>query len=213
MNRVEIKEAAKEKIRGNKWNIWWPYLVISIIQSVLSSLFLPKVNVDFNNLANIQMPKGYYLGSTIISILIGVLTACYLKYILDFVRTGKFNHDVIIKTFKEKWVNLLIAGLVSSLLIGLGFVLFVVPGIILALAYTFVNFVIIDSKLSAIDALKKSREMMKGYKWNYFVFGLSFFGWLLLIAPTLGLIMIWLFPYMIVANAMYYDKLKQKSGK
>lgn len=213
MNRVEIKEAAKEKIRGNKWNIWWPYLVISIIQSVLSSLFLPKVNVDFNNLANIQMPKGYYLGSTIISILIGVLTACYLKYILDFVRTGKFNHDVIIKTFKEKWVNLLIAGLVSSLIIGLGFVLFVVPGIILALAYTFVNFVIIDSKLSAIDALKKSREMMKGYKWNYFVFGLSFFGWLLLIVPTLGLIMIWLFPYMIVANAMYYDKLKQKSGK
>lgn len=213
MNRVEIKEAAKEKIRGNKWNIWWPYLVISIIQSVLSSLFLPKVNVDFNNLANIQMPKGYYLGSTIISILIGVLTACYLKYILDFVRTGKFNHDVIIKIFKEKWVNLLIAGLVSSLIIGLGFVLFVVPGIILALAYTFVNFVIIDSKLSAIDALKKSREMMKGYKWNYFVFGLSFFGWLLLIVPTLGLIMIWLFPYMIVANAMYYDKLKQKSGK
>ena len=46
---------------------------------------------------------------------------------------------------------------------------------------------------------------------DYFVFGLSFIGWALLIAPTFGLIMIWLFPYMTVANAIYYEKLKQKT--
>ena len=31
MNRKEIKEAAKAKIKGNKWNIWWPMLIIGAI--------------------------------------------------------------------------------------------------------------------------------------------------------------------------------------
>ncbi len=218
MNRAEIKEAAKAKIRGNKWNIWWPYICISIITSVLSSLFSPKVDIntlDFNNfsLDMFKMTPIQTAGTTVVGLLSAILTACYLKYIIDFVRTGKFNHDVIIKTLKEKWVNLLVANLIGGLLIGLGMVLFVIPGIILALAYALVDYVILDTKLSGVDALKKCREMMKGYKWDYFVFGLSFIGWCLLIVPTFGLIMIWLFPYMTVANAMYYDKLKNKTGK
>ena len=28
MNRQEIKKEAWEKIKGNKWNIWWPLLII-----------------------------------------------------------------------------------------------------------------------------------------------------------------------------------------
>ena len=105
------------------------------------------------------------------------------------------------------------ANLVGGLLIGVGIALCVVPGIILALGFAMVNYIILDTNLSGIDPLKKSFEMMKGHKGEYFVFGLSFIGWCLLIVPTLGLIMIWLFPYMIVANAMYYEKLKAKAGK
>jgi uncharacterized membrane protein len=211
MNRKEIKEAAKAKIKGNKWNIWWPYLVISIIMSVVSGIFGPKINIDLNdleNLQNIQMPASSYAVTAVTSIVQAILMGGFLKYIVDFVRTGKFNHDVIIKTIKEKWLALLVANLVGGLLIGLGCMLCLIPGIILAMAYAMVNYVILDTNLSGIDPLKKSREMMKGHKWEYFVFGLSFIGWFLLVPLTLGLIMIWLFPYMTVAQAMYYEKLK-----
>lgn len=211
MNRKEIKEAAKAKIKGNKWNIWWPYLVISIIMSVISGVFSPKINVDWNNLENlqnIQIPTGYYGVSALVGIIQSILMGGYLKYIVDFVRTGKFDHNVIVKTIKEKWLVLLVANLVGGVLIAIGCALCLIPGIILALAYAMVNFVILDTNLSGIDPLKKSREIMKGHKWEYFVFGLSFIGWCLLIAPTFGLIMIWLFPYMIVANAMFYEKVK-----
>ena len=211
MNRKEIKEAAKTKIKSNQWNIWWPYLVISIIMSVISGVFSPRINIDWNNLENlqnVQIPTGYYGVSALVGIIQSILMGGYLKYIVDFVRTGKFDHNVIVKTIKEKWLALLVANLVGGVLIAIGCALCLIPGIILALAYAMVNFVILDTNLSGIDPLKKSREIMKGHKWEYFVFGLSFIGWCLLIAPTFGLIMIWLFPYMIVANAMFYEKVK-----
>jgi len=78
----------------------------------------------------------------------------------------------------------------------------------MALAYTFVSFIVIDSDAEGKDALTKSREMMKGYKTDYFVFILSFFGWFLLIVPTLGLICIWLLPYLMIAETLYYENLK-----
>ena len=74
--------------------------------------------------------------------------------------------------------------------------------------YSFVVYLVIDTKTKGQDALKISREMMQGYKWNYFVFGLSFLGWILLVPFTLGILLIWLYPYMTVATAIYYERLK-----
>ena len=87
--------------------------------------------------------------------------------------------------------------------------LFVIPGIIMALAYSMVAYIIIDTDKTGVDAMKESRAMMKGYKWNYFVFGLSFIGWILLTPFTFGLLLIWLYPYMTVADVLYYEKLKE----
>ena len=208
MNRKEIKEKAKSLIKGNIWNILWPMLVISVLQSVISRLFGGTVVVDYNNLENAKISVTTYLGTGIASILAGIAYGGYYKYIIDFVRTGKFNTNTIINTIKEKWLNLLIANVLAGIIIGLASLLFVIPGIIMALAYTFVSFIVIDSDTEGKDALTKSREMMKGYKTDYFVFILSFFGWFLLIVPTLGLICIWLLPYLMIAETLYYENLK-----
>ena len=39
MNRVEIKENAKQKIKGNIWNLIWPLLVIGVLQSIISRIY------------------------------------------------------------------------------------------------------------------------------------------------------------------------------
>lgn len=216
MDRKEIKELAKSKIKGNKWNIIWPILVISVIESILNSIFSGRIEVDFTNLESISLvnisPR-YYIGSTLVTLIIGIITAGYLKYILNFVRTGKFEFNDIIDTVKAKWLNLLIAEILTTIIVALCAMLFVIPGIIMAIAYTFVTYLVIDTDVSGSDSLKKSREMMKGYKWNYFVFGLSFIGWIILIPFTLGLILIWLYPYMTVANTIYYEKLRELDSK
>ena len=213
MNRKEIKELAKSKIKGNLWNLLWPVLAIGAVEGLLSSIFTPRASIDATtgaiNYANI--PTGNLLIIIVIGIIGGIATIAYKKYVLNFVRNGKCEFNDILNCMKEKWLNILITEILVGILVTLASLLFAIPGIILALAYTMVIYLVIDTDLSAIDSMKKSREMMKGYKWDYFVFGLSFIGWILLIPVTLGLILIWLAPYIEVADAIYYDRLKAQT--
>ena len=88
-------------------------------------------------------------------------------------------------------------------------IFFFVPGIILALCYSQVPFVLKDHpELSAVQAMKKSREMMRGHKFDYFWLSLSFLGWILLACLTLGLALIWLLPYMVQTLAVFYEDVK-----
>ena len=214
MDRKEIKELAKAKIKGNKWNILWPLLLISVVESIVERIFNlnPYASVDFTNpdaLANLEVSPKVSIGIIILGIIFGIITIAYKKYILNFVRTGKFDFNDIVDCLKEKWLNIIIVEVLVTLVVFACSLLFVIPGIIMALAYGVATYVVIDTDLSGIDSMKKSRAMMKGYKWNYFVFGLSFIGWMLLVPFTLGILLIWLVPYMIVADTLYYEKLKE----
>ena len=212
MDRVKIIEAAKEKIKGNKWNIIWPALIISVVAGLLERLVggTPTFTTDANGYMVMEpMSAKVMVAIYIIGLLVGIVTACYKKYILNFVRNGKFDTNDIINCVKEKWVDLLVASILVYVIVFLCTLLFVVPGIIMGFAYAMVTYIIIDSDTKGSDSLKKSREMMKGYKWNYFVFYLSFLGWILLTPFTLGILLIWLYPYMTVADAIYYDELKK----
>ena len=209
MNRQEIKSLAKSKIKGNIWNIIWPLLVIGVVESIITGLFGGSIKIDFNNLENISIPTSYYYCTVIISILFAIVNAAYIKYIINFVRTGKFETSDILNTLKAKWLNILIATILVSIIVGLCSILFVIPGIIMGIAYTFVTYLVVDTDVSGSDSLKVGREMMKGYKWDYFVFVLSFIGWFLLVPFTFGILLIWLVPYFNVSEVIYYNKLKE----
>ncbi len=87
--------------------------------------------------------------------------------------------------------------------------LLIIPGIIAAISYSQVFFILAeDSSIGAMDAITKSKEMMNGYKWKYFFLGLRFFGWALLCILTLGIGFLWLAPYAEVSYANFYDDIK-----
>ena len=210
MDRKEIKEEAKTKVKGNIWNILWPVLVIAVLSSIISSLFGGNVTVNVNNMnamANYSSPSSI-LGSSIVTIIAGFLSAGYIKYLLTFVRTGKFDTNVIINTIKDKWLNILLAEILVYVVVFACTLLFIIPGIIMGLAYTFAIYLVVDTDVAGNDSLKMSREMMNGHKWDYFVFELSFVGWIILGVFTLGILYVWLIPYMNVASTLYYEKLK-----
>ena len=216
MDRIEIKRLAKEKIKGNKWNIWWPFLVIIVLENLVSGIFTPSVEIDYTNLetlSTMHVTPTYYVSTGIISIIFAVILAGYYKYLLTFVRTGEFDSKTIIETIKAKWIDVLVAEILVSIIVFFCSLLFVIPGIIMALAYAMAVLLVIDKDVAGNDSLAKSREMMKGYKWDYFVFLLSFLGWIILTPFTLCLLLIWLVPYMLVAAIIYYDKLQENSGK
>lgn len=88
--------------------------------------------------------------------------------------------------------------------------LFVIPGIIKAISYALTPYILADCKnVRATDALKLSMRMMEGHKWEYFVLGLSFIGWMLLTSLTCGLLYVfYVGPYMNNTFAGYYAERK-----
>ena len=166
MNRKEIKELAKEKIKGNKWNIIWPILVIGVLEGVLSSLFGPNINININETKEVfttNMTASSYIGSTVVTIIMGIIIAGYMMYILNFVRTGKFDTKDILETIKTKWLQILIAEILVGIIVALCTCLLIIPGIIMSLAYAMVTYLVIDTTISGSDSLKKIGEMIKGH--------------------------------------------------
>jgi len=91
--------------------------------------------------------------------------------------------------------------------------LFIIPGIIKALAYSQTFYILADDKsVGAKESLEKSEAMMKGYKWKYFLLGLSFIGWFILSILTLGIGFLWLGPYAQVCFAEFYEDIRDNRG-
>lgn len=74
---------------------------------------------------------------------------------------------------KALWLNILIG--VFTFLWSL---LFYIPGIIKALSYSMANYILADNpEMTAREALRESKIIMHGHKWELFVLNLSFILW------------------------------------
>jgi len=89
--------------------------------------------------------------------------------------------------------------------------LFLIPGIIKAYSYAMTPYILKDyPELSANQAINLSRKMMKGHKLDLFILQLSFIGWWILTLFTAGIGTLWLMPYMMTAQAAFYQDIKNE---
>lgn len=73
-----------------------------------------------------------------------------------------------------------------------------------------------NEDIDGISAMKYSRELVKGYKWNIFLFELSFIGWGILALLSVGIGFLFLAPYYEVSLSNYYlelVKIKEEYAK
>lgn len=109
----------------------------------------------------------------------------------------------------ERFGTALATYMLSVLFIILWALLLVVPGIIAALSYSQIYFILADNPdIGPMEAIDRSKKMMMGNKWKFFCLGLRFFGWMILSVLTLGIGFLWLMPYMTVTFAKFYDDVK-----
>ena len=54
--------------------------------------------------------------------------------------------------------------------------------------------------------------MMHGRKFDFFVLGISFYPWMLLLPYTLGFLGLWLYPYMDLTRVNFYNNIKNVPG-
>ena len=145
--------------------------------------------------------------TTVINILLLPVLLGVNKYHLGIVRGESVDLGLLKNYFGEalKLVGLYL--LIELLTFG-GFILLIIPGVIVALSLMFVYYVYLDYKLGIIDSIKKSFELTKGHRWDLFVLMLSFIGWIVLSIFTFGVLLIWVVPYLIASMILFYEQLK-----
>jgi uncharacterized membrane protein len=104
---------------------------------------------------------------------------------------------------------MLVAAIAGSIVILIGYVLCIVPGVIVALGVCLYPYLIVDQTMPGVDALKRSWEMTKGHKMTIFLVGLI--GIFVFIAGALacgiGLVLVSL-PMAMLGAAYLYLRIK-----
>jgi len=105
-------------------------------------------------------------------------------------------------------------GILRIVVVALGLLLFILPGILAAYSYRMAFMLLADNPdWSPIKALRESRQLMHGHRWRLFCLDASFFGWFLLVGVTFGLAGIFVTPYFAAANAAFYEDLLDRVGR
>lgn len=212
----EYRAAARETLEG-RWNeTALMTLIIIAIPALLgvSTVCFPFMGLD--EMSSIVMNSSVNGLTTLVSILVIVPLECAMYNVFVSMIRGTMENDTPVKEmfvfFKQDWVRyvktyileMIIIFLISLITLGIG-------GIIFSYAYAMVPYLLHDyPELGAREALRMSRELMKGHKWDLFVLQLTFLGWIILAILTCGIGLLWLTPYMSAAQGHFYQDLKDE---
>lgn len=154
--------------------------------------------------------------TTVLSVLILPLQYAYYISLLERTRGGEeeLTRFTLQYAINHAYANtrFLVAGLLI-MLISMVLAIFTlgIGAIIVNYMYSMVPYLLHDyPELTPREAMKISREMMSGQKWNLFLLDLTFIGWILLSILTAGIGMIFVEPYMSTTRAAYYEDLKSE---
>ena len=189
---AELMKMARQSLEGR----WWQFIKATLVYYIV---LIPI------QLISLSLP----ITSNVISLLVGApLALGFIIFSLNFTRKKEAKIVDLFQGFNNYKTVLLTYLLVLANVI-LRMLLLIVPGIIAAFSYSMVFYILADNPdISPTNALKKSKEMMMGYKWKIFFLGLSFLGWALLAILTLGIGLLWLMPYIQVSTINFYEDIK-----
>lgn len=207
-----IPEASKSYSAG--WRVMGIYfmelLVIGILYSILSGpMSIIQIKGDGF--------EWYMIPLILFGLLYGVFVAGPIAYganwvFLKAVRGERVDIKDMFSVFQRNYWNAVIANVVVAVIVGMGFVMLIVPGIIFACRLVFVPYLVVDKQMDVMEALRVSWNMTRGYGGQIFLMGLiAFFvglGGLLLLIVGIFVSIIWIK----ASFASMYYAVEQKDG-
>lgn len=188
MNLISVSELVKQSWQLYKNNfksffsviIW--LLPFVVVLSILETI----------NKATANSYSGLYSLITIADIIaVIVVNIVLIEAINKFYHNESVDIQELVKPAIYKAVGYVWIVILVSLLVILGFFLLVIPGIILGIWYSFAEQVFILENTRGYSALKRSKELVKGYWWPVFWRWLGptlFFGLIIVIVSAIILV-------------------------
>lgn len=200
-NNQEYRRTAYELTKDKIWNILIVLIVFSFITGIFSSLsssFGPTF--EYNGVRFVETAPGNP-GLVQLFNFLGIIASSYVTYsvLTMFIDVANNQQPNLEKTLligvKEQPLKAPLLFIVVSVFTVLWTLLFIIPGIVKAYAYSLTTYILIQQKdIQTMDAIRLSQERMKGKKMQLFLLDLSYGGWYVLSLFTLGILLIWIVP-------------------
>jgi uncharacterized membrane protein len=180
---------------GQAWNISKPH-------------WLPLAGMVFITMAIGCVP---YLGACVNFIIGGAIAVGIWRAVLGMVDGRAPEVGMMFSGF-DQFGDAFLAYLVRFLLVALGYLCLIVPGIILSVMWAFTFPVLAETRLSFWEAMRRSAVLTEGYRWRIFLLALACF-----LVIMLGLIVVCVgifiaIPVCVTAFALAYRWLQDRKG-
>ena len=230
LNRSQLKQEAKVIVRNARASAYLLALIYLVIINVLS---LIDIYVDGSVVENLQTLQPYYpvlqipefllaakeipgtvgiFVSVLVALLTAVINAGWVLYHLGVRRGEVMEYTTLFDGFSFVG-KVILLNLAVSISVTLWSILLVIPGIIAAYRLRFAVYNLCENpEMGILEAMQMSTAQTRGFKMDLFVLDMSFLGWSLLSVLTLGILDIWLAPYVQQADLGYFQQIKQIKG-
>ncbi|AEB29271.1 hypothetical integral membrane protein [Carnobacterium sp. 17-4] len=231
--RKELKYDTKALLKGR----WKDAILLNIIPTIISILItllfaaLVIALVNYSDAGSNYWVNNYMMsddgtGNGTSNIGSGILSTLFTVGIsftfLDWFRNPSMEIQPLkmgLQVFSKKYfLRVLLIYIISAIFTTLWTLLFIIPGIIKSYAYSQAYLIYKDrsnlspnEKISSLDCITESKNLMKGHKWRLFVLDLSFIGWGILSVLSLGIGLLWLLPYQNATKVAFYEDLIQSN--
>jgi uncharacterized membrane protein len=173
---------------------------LQVFACLLLALLLPQIVLSLS-------PTNVLLNIVIVCVTAYIQVGVAL-YSLEVYKGKKVGLETIFSRFNG--FKPIIFTLIYTLIVFLGLILLVVPGIILGLMYSQVFFILADDPdIGVIEAFNLSSKMMKNNMWQFFMLNLEALLYFIAGVFTLLIWWIWLLPRYSIAYAGFYEELKK----
>lgn len=221
MEARDFRRIARERLAGN----WGLSVGVALLAGLLGGLLTSSgasfnLNLDEEHVrmyaANLYpfLTAALGISSTVNLvhfILGGTIQLGYSQYLLKQHDKGDFQLNDLFSRF-DQFGNGFLQAFLRNLYTFLWSLLFIIPGIVKGYAYSMTPFIMAENpQMTASEAITASKELMDGHKGELFWLDLTFIGWSLLSALTLGIGYLFLNPYMNASHAAFYKHLTRKT--
>jgi len=212
-HNVDLMTSARECLKG-RWNLLIKatsiYLLIEFCSIFITwniDLIIPitKSTSICGNFVNRIFSIGNFLTLLMIS---GPMMIGFSYFSLTISRQEETRLSQLFFGFKIFSKSVTLKFLINFLIF-LWSLLLIIPGIIAELSYAMAPLIIIeDNTISPMEAIRKSKKMMDGYKVKLFELWLRFSLWFIFSILTFGIGFFWTIPYWYVSLWKFYEDIK-----
>lgn len=188
---------------------WLQAIIVTFIVWILTDAYTQQNAVDITQHGG-EIER-FNTANLLSLILTGPLSLGVARFYMVMEKGKKdLNFYMIFDSFKE-FKRTFLFHILSTIFIILWTCLFIVPGVIAAIRYSMAYYLMAENpNMEAMEALRKSSDLMKGNKWDYLEFCFSFLGWFFLCLITMGIGFLFLVPYFQLSKLYFYRSLTNK---